>query len=105
MALLQGSSYYLEVKICEIDNNSIEKVKKAQFTIGNLEKLYISGEEKDITWDSEKECFIVFLSQEETFEMEKSVKWQFRVKFIDGQVDGTIPKNEYVYDSLKKVVL
>lgn len=105
MALLQGSSYYLEVTIEEINNSNIDNVAKGHFVLGDLEKFYAPNESDDVLWDAEKECFTIFVTQQETFELEQSVQWQFRVKFKNGQTDGTIPKSEYVYKSLKKVEL
>lgn len=107
MALLQGSSYYLEIKICEIDNSNIDNVEKGHFVLGDLEKFFVAeeGVDSDVLWDSENECFKVFVSQAETFDLEQSIQWQFRAKFKNGQTDGTIPKTEYVYKSLKKVEL
>lgn len=103
MALLQGSSYYLEFKITDVDGNLVtdELVKKSTFTLGNITK-----EDADIEFNKETGMWEVFLSEEETFSLVGGiVDWQARFLFINDVVDGTATKRGYVYESKNKVRL
>lgn len=104
MALLQGNTYNLPIQIDQITNDTIENVVRGQFIFGKLTKFY--GEEDDVvTWDSERQCFIVPLTQEETFSLKGTVQWQVRIRFVGGQVDGTRPAIENIYSSITTEVL
>lgn len=103
MALLQGSSYYLEFYIKDASGNPVtnETVLTATFTIGDITK---TGDE--VSYNAELGAWIVFLSEEETFAFQdKNIEWQARFKFVGGLIDGTQPKSEYVYKSINKVKL
>lgn len=100
MALLQGSSYYLPIKITDQEGRVVtgEIVQKNTFTIGNITK--------EGTYNAETEMWEVPLSEEETFSLNNEiVDWQARFLFVDGTTDGTKPKGEYVYASVNKVLL
>lgn len=103
MALLQGSSYYLPIKIVGANGTSItgDVVENVSFTIGGLTKGFADG----VEFDKEKMAWIIPLTEDETFLFENTVEWQARFLFSDGRVDGTIPKTENVYDSINRVKL
>lgn len=103
MALLQGNTYKLPVKIDEITNRTIDNIDRGQFIFDNIVKYY--GDDGDVIWDAEKECFIVPLTQEDTFSLDRNVSWQVRIKYENGDVDGTKPKIENVYNSITEEVL
>ena len=103
MSFLQGSTYKLPVKIRDCGGNVVtdETVERASFTFDSIVKEYgVDG--GDVVFDWESESWIVPLTEEETFALEKSVKWQARFLFKNGEVDGTEPKNQLVYDSIDK---
>lgn len=100
MALLQGSSYVLPIKITEKSGQVVtgDVVVSNSFTIGNITK--------EAVYNSETQMWEVPLTEEETFGLDnKNVEWQARFKFVGGRVDGTVPKEEYVYQSVNKVKL
>ena len=100
MALLQGSSYYLPIKITDKEGKVVtgEIVQKNTFTIGNITKEGIYNEETQM-WE-------IPLSESETFALKNSaVEWQARFLFMDGSIDGTLPKQAYIYESVNKVKL
>ena len=105
MAMLQGNSYELPIKITDrcgkVVNDTM--VKSASFSFGDIEKKF--GEDGDVWFDNELECWVMPLSESETMELAKSVKWQARFLLNNGLVKGTLPKSEYVYDSINKVEL
>lgn len=103
MAFLQGSSYELPIVVKDCNGEAItdEMVKKASFTIGEVTKEY-DGKNGEVWFDIETQSWILPLTEEETFKFTKSVDWQARFLFNSGKTDGTIPKNEYVYDSINK---
>lgn len=103
MALLQGSSYYLEFKITDTNGSLVTSdiVQKATFTLGDITK-----EDADIEFNAETGMWEVFLSEEETFALVGgAVEWQARFLFTNGVVDGTATKRGFVYESKNKVRL
>lgn len=105
MAMLQGNSYELPIKISDCGGKVIidTMVQSASFSIGEIEKKY--GEDGEVWFDNERQCWVVPLSESETMELAKSTKWQARFLLNNGQVVGTLPKSEYVYESINKVQL
>lgn len=105
MAILQGSSYEMPVVIRDSAGNVIDDtvVAKGSFTFGDLKKTY--GDGGDVYFNPESGAWIIPLSEEETFSLKETVKWQARFLFFDGTVDGTVPKSEYVYDSINFDIL
>lgn len=103
MAFLQGSSYELPIKITDCSGNVVDDsvVKEASFSIGEIVKSF-GKEDSDVRFDYEMQSWIVPLSEDDTFKLRESVEWQARFLFSDGKVDGTIPQNEYIYDSINK---
>lgn len=100
MALLQGSSYYLPIKITDQEGKVVtgDVVQKSTFTIGNITK--------EGVYNAETQMWEVPLSEEETFSLNNEIiDWQARFLFVDGTTDGTKPKGEYVYASVNKVRL
>lgn len=97
MALLQGSSYYLPIKITDHEGKVVtgEIVQKNTFTIGNITK--------EGVYNGETHMWEVELTEDETFGLNnKAVEWQARFLFNDGTIDGTRPKLAYVYESINK---
>lgn len=99
---VQGNTYELPVKLSYkegvIDG---QMVSEAEFTFGAIRKMYPD----EVTYDAERQAFIVPLSQCETFLLQGNVKYQARVKFTDGAVKGTRIGCSKVYDSISKAVL
>ena len=107
MAFLQGSTYQLPVKITDCNGKIItnEDVSKGQFIFGKLTKYYDPDNAGAVTWDAEQQSFIVPLTEAETFAMQKTIKWQVRFQFLTGTIDGTLPKEEYIFDSITQTSL
>lgn len=105
MAILQGSSYKLPIRVVGLNGVVVSDVmvEKGVFTIGGLEKSY--GDGGEVWYDSEKQAWILPLSEKETFGLKDVVDWQVRFLMVSGEVTGTVPKGEYVYDSIIKVEL
>lgn len=105
MSLLQGNTYSLPIKISNPDGTSInvEDIDKAQFVIGKVEKFY--GEGGVVTYDEGSQSFLIPLTEEETFGFGSSVKWQVRILFKNGKVDGTAPIAENVKESITRTIL
>lgn len=105
MALLQGDTYKLPIKISDCFGNRItdDYVVRAEFRFNELEKVY--GEGGEVEFDKANKVWIVPFSQEETFSFKGVIKWQARFLFNDGSVKGIVPKNEYIYDSISNKIL
>lgn len=106
MALLQGNSYQLPIMVknakCEIVTP--EDVARIQFIFGGVVKYY--GGNGVVTYNEDTKCFIVPLTEEETFSFNDStVQWQIRIKYKDGSIDGTVPKQERIYSTITTEML
>ena len=104
MELLQGNTYYLPIKITRPNGDIVSDniVNKIVVTLGELEK---SSERDEIIYDSSNQTWRVILTEEDSFKLKGNVKWQARLLFSDGTVDGTIPDVCYVYKSINFTLL
>lgn len=103
--ILQGNTYYLEVQIYDEDDNLIvlDDIDTVEFCFGKkVTKMYPS---ESVEYNESDSKFIVHLSQEDTFSMTDDIEYQFRVKYKDGQVKGTIPTWINVTESISKEIL
>ena len=105
MAMLQGNSYELPIKISDSCGKVVNDtmVKSGVFSFGGVEKMF--GEGGEVWYDNERECWVMPLSERETMELAKTVKWQAKFLLNNGLSKGTLPKSEYVYESIVKVNL
>lgn len=101
--LLQGNTYELPIQIKDSSGNIItpDMITKAQFVIGKYEKFYGT----DVTYDFLKKAFIIPLTEQETFDLKGTIEWQARFVFTTGQIDGTLPKKESVYNSITSTLI
>ncbi len=107
----QGNQFYLEIQIEYTDgaNLDIKGVDKVQFVIKDLVKLY-DGTNKEVSYDEDKKCFKIWLTEDETFNFDKTIKIDVRVLYkanVEGKraIDGSVICSCYCYDSLKKIEL
>lgn len=101
----QGNQFYLEIQI--EDNKgllNIDVVSKVQFMINNLTKVY-DGKSNEVLYDKEKQCFKIWLTEDETFEFENKVKLDARILFKNDSIDGTYIITQPCNSVLKKEVL
>ena len=85
----QGNQFYLELEIGDNDDNllNIDNVKKVQFNINKLIKIY-DGNNEEVIYDDNKKTFKIWLKENETFEF-GIVKIDARVLFKDNTILGT----------------
>lgn len=107
----QGNQFYLEIQIEYTDgaNLDIKGVDKVQFVIKDLVKLY-DGTNKEVSYDEDKKCFKIWLTEDETFNFDRNIKIDVRVLYkanVEGKrtIDGSVICSCYCYDSLKKIEL
>lgn len=102
LTLMQGDEYPISFKIKmqgkPVDINTIELV---EFVIGDMVKKYPDT----AYYDSDSSKFKVFLTQEETFAINKPLPVQVRVKFNSGDVVGDDLGSVNIIKSLSKEVL
>ncbi|MBQ2871597.1 hypothetical protein IJE86_07840 [bacterium] len=105
MAMLQGSSYGLPIVVRDASGAVIDeaKVKSGVFQVGELEKRY--GDGGEVWYDAGRGCWVVPLSEAETFMLDGVIEWQARFLMENGEVAGTVPKSEFVYRSINKTEL
>nr|DAE35585.1 MAG TPA: hypothetical protein [Caudoviricetes sp.] len=99
----QGNQFYLEFQIEDENSEKLDitSVSKVQFNIGNITKTY-DGENDEVTY--ENDAFKVWLTEDETFGLDKKVKMDARVMFKGDKktIGGTYIMEAYWYDSLKQ---
>lgn len=107
----KGNQFYLEIQIEDQENNllDISSVEKIQFNIDDLTKTY-SNESKEVTYDEEKQCFKIWLTEEETFKFNDYVSIDVRVLYKPGRndkkgIDGSYITKYYCFDVLKEIDL
>lgn len=78
IVIIQGDSYQKKVKIINVDNSLIDSV------IMSCEKLNIN---KELTYDSEKQEYVFYLSPEETSAYQENLaNYDFTIKFKDDNI-------------------
>ena len=104
----QGNQFYLGLQIEDSLGEfvNIKAIDKIQFTIDNLEKIY-DGVSKDVTYDEDRKCFKIWLTEEETFNFDKTIKIDVRVLYKEDDegkkiIDGGYIIGSYWYDALSK---
>lgn len=109
MIFQKGNNYELEIPLTldndELDINNVELV---EFMFNDIRKIYGEYEENktgDVTYDTTKKCFIVPLTQQETFSLNNMIEYQARVKFTDDKVMATDIYRGYIKESISKEVL
>lgn len=101
MKIKQGNTYMLNAQIKDID---ISEVQKIVVKFNEIEKTYEAGVEGDITIDEEG-IITIYLSQEDTLQLESDVRYEIAVKFNDGQVErSNIKKIGSLSTLIKKVI-
>ena len=102
----QGNQFYLTIQLEDVNGSllDIHTIKKVQFVIGDIIKTYDSVSE-EVTYDKDKNCFKIWLKEEETFNFDKVIKMDARILFRDDCIGGTYIESKYWYDSLGKELL
>ena len=100
MVIYQGNTYNLPLKLTMKGAAIVDTdVKTVEFSLGELVKTY----PEQATFDGEK--FILPLTQEETFALQKDTSFQIRVHFVDDSVKCTGQRAVKVMPSISKAVL
>lgn len=101
MKIKQGNTYMLNAQIKDIDMSEVQKIV---VKFDEIEKTYEAGVEGDITIDEEG-IITIYLSQEDTLQLESDVRYEIAVKFNDGQVErSNIKKIGSLSTLIKKVI-
>lgn len=83
MKIKQGNTYMINAKIKDID---MSDVKKIVIKFNEIEKTYEPTIEGDITIDEEG-IITIYLSQEDTLQLQSNVEYEIAVKFNDDHVE------------------
>ena len=101
MEIKQGNTYMLNAQIKDIDMSEVAKIV---VKFEEIEKTYEPGVEGDITIE-EDGIITIYLSQEDTLQLEDDVRYEIAVKFNDGQVEkSNIKKIGALSTLIKKVI-
>lgn len=101
--MMTGDSYRVPLQINTNEGLlTVDALADLEVFIGSIRKV-LSKEE--IEFDSEKNCFLVYMSQKETFRLRGKEKVQARCKFKNGEVVGVDFGELDVSVSTSKVVL
>lgn len=100
---MQGDAYRLPVQIKVNGENAKQTTfDDLEICVGNLRKVMSEG---GIAYDADREVFLVYLEQKETFRLRGKVEIKIRCKFVDGEVVGINAGTIDWEESLSKVVL
>lgn len=102
----KGNQFYLQVQITDENDEilDINGVKKVQFNFGELTKTY-DGTGTEVTYDSKDQLFNIWLTEEETFKLDNKMDYDVRVLFLNDTIMGSVINQEFIFDSLKEVLL
>ena len=104
MNIMQGDEYSIPVSIT-IDGNVADDsvLQDVEISIGKHTKSINGG---GVAYDSEKQCFLFHVTQEETFDLISTPqKSQVRIKMNDGTVRGVSLGTVDVTASLSKEII
>lgn len=103
MLMMMGDSYSLPIQLKTTEGiANFSTFEDLEIMFGNVRKTISNGE---ITYDDERQMFLVPLSQNETFRQKNPVEVQARAKFFDGEVVGINLGLVDIQKSASKVVL
>lgn len=102
----QGNQFYLEIQLEDEDSNilNIDSVSKVQFVIDDMIKTY-DGASDEVTYDKDNQCFKIWLTEDETFELDRNIKIDARILFKNDTIGGSYITETYFYSSLKQEIL
>lgn len=98
----QGNQFYLEFQIVDNDKNVLtnKNVAKIVFYIGGLKRTY-TPESTEVTYDSEKQCYDIWLTEAETLQFE-TIDVDARILFTTGEILGCYKTQLYFNEVLVK---
>ena len=101
--MMTGDSYRLPIKIETTEGVATPAMfEEVEVFVGNIRKTLSSGQ---ISFDDERQMFLIPLSQEETFRLREKNKVQLRCKFEDNSVVGIDAGEIELTKATSKVVL
>lgn len=99
----RGATYELKVNIKvnnkEVLDNSL--VDTIQFIFNDINKFY----PQDSVYDEENQCYVVYLTQQDTLSFDKPIKQQCRIKFKTGDVASSEIITSNLYPTLSEKIL
>lgn len=94
----QGNQFYLEIQIQDeqLPPNILtnEGILKVVFNIDDLTKTYAEDSE-EVSYDETKQCFKIWLSEEETLKFNEEVQIEARILFETNEILGSYIKTVY----------
>ena len=102
----QGNQFWYGIKLKDKNKEyiNISTVEKIIFNFDELQKEY-NDSSQDVVFDDINNIFKIYLTQEETQQMQDKIKIDVRVKFKNEEILGTIITSQYILDSLNKEVI
>lgn len=102
MEIMQGDAYRIPLHVM-LSGESVapDNIVKLEATIGGISKLFPD----DITYDEERDRYMMPLTQEDTFTLKGTAKFQTRVQIVGGDVIGKKLEDVTIIPSISKRVL
>lgn len=99
----QGNQFYLKFRCKDKDGTVLtpELVDKVQFNIGNLTKEY-SDDSSDVVYIPSDQTFLVWLSEDETFDFDNFTNFDVRAYFKNNVILGSVISQMFFFDSLRR---
>ena len=102
----QGNQFWYGIKLKDKNKEYLNPsiIEKIIFNFDDLQKEY-NETSQNVVFDEENNVFKIYLTQEETQQMQDKVKIDVRVKFKNDEILGTIVTERYIFDSLNQEVI
>jgi queuine/archaeosine tRNA-ribosyltransferase len=102
----QGNQFWYGIKLKDKNKEYLNPIyiDKIIFNFDELQKEY-NSDSKDVVFDKQNNLFKIYLTQEETQQMQNKVNIDVRVKFKNDEILGTAVTEQYIFESLNKEVI
>ena len=102
----QGNQFWYGIKLKDKNKEYLNPsiIEKIIFNFDDLQKEY-NETSQNVVFDEKNNVFKIYLTQEETQQMQDKVKIDVRVKFKNDEILGTIVTERYIFDSLNQEVI
>lgn len=99
----KGNQFYLTVSIYDENDIllNIDIVKKVQFNIDNITKVY-DGLNEEVIYEEINNCFKIYLTEEETFNFKDTIQIDARVLDKNNLIFGTLVYTQPILDTVSE---
>lgn len=102
MLFKEGNTYQLQVKINDID---IQTIAKIVFAFNEVKKTWTAGGQNTQVELQEDGTFVVYLTQQDTLKLKNEVSYEVAIKFTDNSVKRSkVCKTSSLYTIIEEAI-